>query len=53
MNSEDAKVIDYLKKLTFLNKEEIDALEEKVKTEPHKREAQKSISKRSCYIPSW
>lgn len=45
MNSEDAKVIDYLKKLTFLNKEEIDALEEKVKTEPHKREAQKALAK--------
>ena len=45
VNSEDAKVIDYLKKLTFLNKEEIDALEEKVKTEPHKREAQKALAK--------
>ena len=45
VNSEDAKVIDYLKKLTFLTKEEIDALEEKVKTEPHKREAQKALAK--------
>lgn len=45
VNSEDAKVIDYLKKLTFLNKEEIDALEEKVKIEPHKREAQKALAK--------
>lgn len=45
VNSEDAKVIDYLKKLTFLKKEEIDALEEKVKTEPHKREAQKALAK--------
>ena len=33
LNSEDEKVIDYLKKLTFLGKEEIDALEECVKTE--------------------
>lgn len=43
--SEDEKVIDYLKKLTFLSKEEIDALEEKVKTEPHFREAQKTLAK--------
>lgn len=45
VNSEDEKVIDYLKKLTFLTKEEIDALEEKVKTEPHLREAQKALAK--------
>lgn len=45
VNSEDEKVIDYLKKLTFLSKEEIDALEEKVKTEPHRREAQKALAR--------
>ena len=45
VNSEGEKVIDYLKKLTFLSKEEIDALEEKVKTEPHFREAQKTLAK--------
>lgn len=45
VNAEDEKVIDYLKKLTFLSKEEIDGLEEKVKTEPHKREAQKTLAK--------
>lgn len=45
VNSEDEKVIDYLKKLTFLSKEEIDALEEKVKIEPHFREAQKTLAK--------
>ncbi len=45
VNSEDEKLIDYLKKLTFLTKEEIDALEEKVKTEPHLREAQKALAK--------
>ena len=45
VNSEDEKVIDYLKKLTFLSKEEIDALEEKVKTEPLFREAQKTLAK--------
>lgn len=45
VNSEDAKVIDYLKKLTFLGKEEIDALELSVQNEPHKREAQKALAK--------
>lgn len=45
VNSEDEKVVDYLKKLTFLGKEEIDALEEKVKSEPHRREAQKALAK--------
>lgn len=44
VNSEDAKVIDYLKKLTFLEKPEIDALEEKVKQEPFKRVAQKVLA---------
>lgn len=44
LNSEDAKVIDYLKKLTFLAKEEIDDFEEKVKTVPFKREAQKRLA---------
>lgn len=44
VNSEDDKVIEYLKRLTFLGKEEIDALEEKVKSEPHKREAQKALA---------
>lgn len=45
LNSEDSKVIDYLKTLTFLSVEEIEALEEKVKTEPHFREAQKALAK--------
>lgn len=44
VNSEDSKVIDYLKKLTFLGKAEIDALEEKVKNEPFRREAQKVLA---------
>ena len=44
INSEDTKVIDYLKTLTFLSKEEIEALEIKMKTEPHKREAQKALA---------
>lgn len=44
LNSDDSKVIEYLKVFTFLNKEEIDALEEKVKTEPEKRGAQKTLA---------
>lgn len=45
VNSEDEKVIDYIKKLTFLGKEEIDVLEEQVKTQPFKREAQKALAR--------
>ncbi|MDD4608136.1 MAG: tyrosine--tRNA ligase [Bacilli bacterium] len=37
INSEDDKVIEYLKKLTFLPVEEIEALEESLKAEPHLR----------------
>lgn len=44
VNSEDSKVIDYIKKLTFLSKEEIDALEESVKNEPEKRLAGKTLA---------
>ena len=45
INSEDAKVIDYLKFLTFLSKEEIEVLEEKNKVQPHLREAHKALAK--------
>ena len=45
INSEDSKVIDYLKYLTFLSKEEIEALEESNKNEPHLRKAQKALAK--------
>lgn len=41
LNQDDRDVIKYLKFFTFLDKEEIDFLEEKVKNEPEKREAQK------------
>ena len=43
-NKEDAKVIEYLKKLTFLSVEEITQLEESVKNEPYKRLAQKTLA---------
>ena len=45
INSEDDKVIDYLKFLTFLTPEEIMELEEKNKTQPHLREAHKALAK--------
>ena len=45
INSEDSKVIDYLKFLTFLSQEEILELEEKNKTQPHLREAHKALAR--------
>ncbi|MCY3035388.1 MULTISPECIES: tyrosine--tRNA ligase [Aerococcus] len=45
VNQDDADVVKYLKYFTFLSKEEIDELAEKVATEPHKREAQKTLAK--------
>ncbi len=44
VNQDDRDVVKYLKYFTFLSKKEIDALEEKVATEPHKREAQKTLA---------
>ena len=43
-NTDDSKVIEYLKKLTFLTKEEIDALEESLKEDAGRREAQKKLA---------
>ena len=45
INSEDEKVIDYLKFLTFLSKEEIEELEKSNKEEPHLRLAHKALAK--------
>ena len=45
INTEDSKVIEYLKKLTFLSKEEIDELEVSVKEHPEERKAQKALAK--------
>ncbi len=45
INTEDTKIIEYLKKLTFLNKEEIDKLEENLKNHPEQRTAQKALAK--------
>ena len=44
VNSEDEMVIPYIKRFTFLEKEEIDKLEESVKKEPEKREAGKRLA---------
>ena len=43
-NQDDRDIVKYLKYFTFLSKEEIDLLAEKVETEPHKRAAQKSLA---------
>lgn len=45
LNTSDDDVVKLLKYFTFLSHEEINRLEEKVKTEPHLREAQKSLAK--------
>ncbi len=45
INSEDAKVIDYLKFLTFLSKEEIEALEKSNNERPELREAHKALAR--------
>lgn len=43
-NTDDRDVVKYLKYFTFLSKERIEELAEKVQTEPHKREAQKTLA---------
>ena len=44
LNQDDRDVVKYLKFFTFLSQEEIKSLEEKVASEPHKREAQKTLA---------
>lgn len=44
VRTEDADVVNLLKMLTFLSKEEIDSLESSIKTEPHLRKAQKALA---------
>jgi tyrosyl-tRNA synthetase len=43
INTADADVVKYLKFFTFLEKEEIEALEKAVEEEPHLRKAQKAL----------
>lgn len=45
INTEDSKVIDYLKKLTFLSKEDIDKLKISLNEHPEEREAQKALAR--------
>ena len=44
LNSDDSSVVKYLKYFTFLSLEQIAVLEEKTRTEPHLREAQKTLA---------
>lgn len=44
VNTEDSKVIEYLKKLTFLNPTKIDELERSLKEHPEQRLAQKALA---------
>lgn len=44
LNTDDRDVIKYLKYFTFLSKDEIDELEEQVKTAPQKRAAQRKLA---------
>ncbi len=45
LNSEDSMVIEYLKRLTFLSKEEIEAVEAEHNAAPEKRYAQKVLAR--------
>ena len=45
INSDDTCVIDYLKKLTFLSKEEIEEIEKNHNQKPEERTAQKRLAK--------
>lgn len=45
LNSEDSKVVEYLKKLTFLSIEEIEELEKKHLENPQLREAHKALAR--------
>lgn len=45
INLEDCMIIDYLKKLTFLTKEEIEEIEKSHNENPHLREAHKALAR--------
>ena len=45
VNLEDSMIIEYLKKLTFLSKEEIEEIEKKHLENPHLREAHKALAR--------
>lgn len=45
LNVDDTKVIEYLKRFTFLDRDEIESLEEKHNEAPHQREAQRTLAR--------
>ena len=45
INLEDSMIIEYLKKLTFLTKEEIESIEKSHNENPHLREAHKALAR--------
>ena len=45
INSEDSRAIEYLKRLTFLSKEEIEAIEAEHKEAPERRVAQEALAR--------
>lgn len=45
INLEDSMIIDYLKKLTFLSKEEIEEIEKEHNENPHLRQAHKALAR--------
>lgn len=51
LNTPDADVIDYLKRLSLKTKEEIEALEVSLQNEPHLRNAQKALAEElTCLV---
>lgn len=50
INTSDDDVVNFLKRLTFLTPEEIDALEVSLREEPHKREAQKALARETTRL---
>lgn len=45
INLEDSMIVDYLKKLTFLSKEEIEELDKKNREHPEEREAHRALAR--------
>lgn len=50
INTDDRDVVQYLKFFTFLSKQEIENLEEKVQKNPEKREAQKFLANNVTFL---
>lgn len=50
INTADSDAINFLKRLTFLTREEIEQLEQSLMDQPHLREAQKALAKETTII---